>query len=56
MPDTVWTTGCTSWYIGPDGNPELWRWNPRQHRIRLSEINPTAHDLRFDVARATHDV
>jgi cation diffusion facilitator CzcD-associated flavoprotein CzcO len=56
MPDTVWATGCTSWYIGADGNPELWPWNPRQHRVRLSEINLAAHDLRFDFDRATRDI
>jgi hypothetical protein len=49
MPDTVWTTGCTSWYIGADGNPELWPWNPRQHRVRLGQVKLSAHDLRFDV-------
>ena len=24
MHDTVWVTGCDSWYIGPDGQPTLW--------------------------------
>jgi len=28
------------WYLGPDGNPELWPWNPREHRIRLSKVIP----------------
>jgi len=39
MPDTVWATGCTSWYIGQDGNPELWPWNPSQLRVRLGQID-----------------
>ncbi|NNH69965.1 NAD(P)/FAD-dependent oxidoreductase [Nocardia uniformis] len=27
-PGTIWTTGCQSWYLGKDGLPELWPWNP----------------------------
>jgi hypothetical protein len=23
MPQTVWVTGCSSWYLGKDGLPEL---------------------------------
>jgi cation diffusion facilitator CzcD-associated flavoprotein CzcO len=52
LPNTVWTTGCTSWYLGLDGNPELWPWNPSRHRARLSQIDLAAHDLRFDAANA----
>lgn len=36
MPGTVWTTGCTSWYLGTDGLPELWPWTPDRHRDRLA--------------------
>jgi len=46
MPDTVWTTGCTSWYLGQDGNPELWPWTPDRHRARLSRLDPAGYDLR----------
>jgi cation diffusion facilitator CzcD-associated flavoprotein CzcO len=35
MPGTVWTTGCTSWYLGSDGLPELWPWTPDRHRSVL---------------------
>ena len=35
MPSTVWATGCTSWYLGKDGLPELWPWTPDTHRDRL---------------------
>ena len=38
MPDTIWTSGCTSWYIGEDGLPELWPWSPGRHRAMLREI------------------
>jgi hypothetical protein len=30
----VWTTGCTSWYQGPDGLPELWPYLPQDY-LRL---------------------
>jgi cation diffusion facilitator CzcD-associated flavoprotein CzcO len=36
MPNTVWATGCTSWYLGTDGLPELWPWSPEKHRERLT--------------------
>jgi len=47
MPRTVWATGCTSWYIGQDGNPELWPWNPSQLRVRLAQPEPGDHELRL---------
>jgi len=48
MPDTVWTTGCNSWYIGADGLPSLWPWTPRRHREMLAR--PSLRD--FDVIGA----
>jgi cation diffusion facilitator CzcD-associated flavoprotein CzcO len=48
MPDTVWTTGCHSWYIGADGLPMLWPWTPQRHREMLAE--PALAD--FDVVGA----
>ena len=47
MPGTIWVTGCKSWYLGPDGLPELWPWSPRRHRAVLRE--PEAAD--FEVCR-----
>ncbi|MCD2188091.1 alpha/beta hydrolase fold domain-containing protein [Actinomycetospora soli] len=35
MPRTVWSTGCASWYLGPDGVPELWPWSPAAHRSMM---------------------
>jgi cation diffusion facilitator CzcD-associated flavoprotein CzcO len=26
MKDTIWVTGCKSWYLDPDGTPTLWPW------------------------------
>jgi hypothetical protein len=36
MPGTVWASGCTSWYLGADGLPELWPWTPHEYRRRLA--------------------
>ncbi len=36
MPGTVWASGCTSWYLGADGLPELWPWTPNAYRQRLA--------------------
>lgn len=36
MPQTVWVTGCNSWYLGKDGLPELFPWRPDRHRELLS--------------------
>lgn len=35
MPGTVWASGCTSWYLGKDGVPELWPWTPGAYRRRM---------------------
>jgi cation diffusion facilitator CzcD-associated flavoprotein CzcO len=50
MPNTVWATGCASWYIGQSGRPELWPWNPSQLRVRLSQPALDDYDLRFNPA------
>ncbi len=54
MPDTVWATGCTSWYLGSDGVPELWPWTPNAYRRRLAAA-PDSADYRLDVLRAGAD-
>jgi cation diffusion facilitator CzcD-associated flavoprotein CzcO len=40
MPQTVWVTGCNSWYLGKDGLPELFPWVPERHRelLRRPEV------------------
>ena len=40
MPQTVWVTGCNSWYLGKDGLPELFPWAPHRHRelLRIPEL------------------
>jgi cation diffusion facilitator CzcD-associated flavoprotein CzcO len=56
MPNTVWATGCTSWYIGQDGHPELWPWNPGRLRLRLSQPELGDHDLRLQPATIAQGV
>jgi cation diffusion facilitator CzcD-associated flavoprotein CzcO len=46
LPGTVWASGCTSWYLGPDGLPELWPWSPDRHR-RMLEQRHTGEFERF---------
>jgi cation diffusion facilitator CzcD-associated flavoprotein CzcO len=48
MPQTIWVTGCSSWYLGKDGLPELFPWTPERHQELLK--NPDVHD--FDVEAA----
>ena len=43
MPGTVWASGCTSWYLGADGLPELWPWTPNAYRQRLA-ATPDVND------------
>lgn len=37
MNDTVWVSGCQSWYIGPDGVPLSWPWGPKEFRESMRE-------------------
>ncbi len=46
MPDTVWTTGCDSWYLNKDGVPEVWPFTPAQHRAMLANTDPAEYELR----------
>jgi cation diffusion facilitator CzcD-associated flavoprotein CzcO len=46
MPQTVWLTGCKSWYLGKDGLPELFPWTPVRHRELLCAPELTDFDVR----------
>ena len=52
MPQTIWVTGCSSWYLGKDGLPELFPWTPETHRELLRQPEPRrlrrAHRLRIN--------
>lgn len=37
IPNTIWASGCQSWYIGRDGLPHAWPWTPERHREMLAE-------------------
>jgi cation diffusion facilitator CzcD-associated flavoprotein CzcO len=44
MKDTVWVTGCNSWYLDEDGVPTLWPWSARRfhkemHRPRFEDYD-----------------
>ncbi|MGQ0481719.1 MAG: alpha/beta hydrolase fold domain-containing protein [Pseudonocardia sp.] len=45
LPGTVWASGCKSWYLGPDGLPELWPWSPGRHREMLREPETADFEL-----------
>ncbi len=44
-PDTIWTSGCQSWYLGADGLPALWPFTPQDHRDMLAEPNLAEWEL-----------
>jgi hypothetical protein len=46
MPQTVWVTGCKSSYLGKDGLPELFPWEPVRHRELLRTPELTDSDVR----------
>lgn len=49
MPNTVWTTGCQSWYLNKDGVPEVWPFTPGEHRAMLANTDLGQYDLRRNV-------
>lgn len=46
MPQTIWVTGCNSWYLGKDRLPELFPWTPERHRELLREPELADFDIR----------
>ncbi|WP_405490334.1 hypothetical protein [Nocardia sp. NBC_00511] len=53
LPGTVWASGCDSWYLAPDGTPELWPWTPARHRHMLRTPNRSDYILRSTVGAIT---
>jgi len=45
MVNTVWVTGCNSWYLGPDGVPITWPWTAKRFRKDLRKPNLAEFDL-----------
>ena len=46
MPQTIWATGCNSWYLDKNGLPELFPWEPVRHRELLSAPDLGDFDVR----------
>lgn len=51
--DTVWVTGCDSYYLAQDGTPLVWPYSARQHRQLLAE--PVIDDWHLAHARASQE-
>jgi cation diffusion facilitator CzcD-associated flavoprotein CzcO len=46
LAETVWHTGCTSWYLDENGNdPNQWPWLWSTYRRRTARIEPGAYQL-----------
>jgi cation diffusion facilitator CzcD-associated flavoprotein CzcO len=46
LADTVWHTGCSSWYVDQNGhNPTLWPWTATAYRHRTATIDPAAYQI-----------
>lgn len=46
MPQTIWVSGCNSWYLGKDGLPELFPWTPETHHELLRHPEIADFDVR----------
>jgi cation diffusion facilitator CzcD-associated flavoprotein CzcO len=46
LAQTVWHTGCTSWYLDENGNdPNQWPWLWSAYRRRTARLQPGAYEL-----------
>ena len=45
LPDTVWTSGCQSWYQDDDGVPALWPWSPQRYMKEIDQPNMNEYEL-----------
>jgi len=46
LSQTVWHTGCTSWYVDENGNdPNQWPWLWSTYRRKTASIEPEAYEL-----------
>ena len=51
LANTVWHTGCTSWYVDEHGNdPNQWPWLWSTYRRRTARLDPGAYELGGDRA------
>ena len=45
MSPTMWVTGCSSWYLGKDGLPELFPWIPEKYTELLRHPEPADFEV-----------
>lgn len=45
LPDTVWTSGCQSWYQDEDGVPALWPWSPQRYMSEIADPDLSEYAL-----------
>jgi hypothetical protein len=43
---TVWVTGCTSWYLDDRGVPAVWPWPFDRFRAEMAKPDPAAFEYR----------
>ena len=43
--DTVWTSGCQSWYLDDEGVPGLWPWTPQRYMAEVANPDFSEFDL-----------
>jgi hypothetical protein len=46
MKDTVWVTGCNSWYLDADGVPITWPWTARRFHQDMKRPDFSEFELR----------
>jgi len=57
LANTVWHTGCTSWYVDENGNdPNQWPWLWSTYRRRTARLDPGAYELSGAGSRAQRSV
>jgi cation diffusion facilitator CzcD-associated flavoprotein CzcO len=45
MKDTIWVTGCNSWYLDDEGTPTLWPWSAGRFRKMMRRPDFADFDL-----------
>ena len=45
MPDTIWVTGCTNWYMSKNGVPSAWPYSGNRFRKELREPNLAEYEV-----------
>jgi hypothetical protein len=43
--DTIWVSGCSSWYFDGSSVPQTWPWSPAYFKARLKKPNLNDYEL-----------